>query len=83
MAFLYKGDAGEGLDNFSLIFSLVQGKGQGRDVNVTGVLDKHSLLFCCFKELRLKTQRFSIYSSQISQNRIFQISVCMSAILLS
>lgn len=58
MAFLYKGDAGGGLDNFSLIFSPVQGKGWGRDADVTGVLDKRSPIFLCFKEIRLKTQSF-------------------------
>lgn len=86
MAFLYKGDTGDGLHNFSFMFSPVQGKGQDRDADFTGVLDKHSPVFLCFKEIRLKTHFFfffPIYSSQINQNRIFQISVFMSALFLS
>lgn len=49
-AFLCTRDAGEGLDNFWLIFSSVQEKGQGRDVDVAGVLDKHFPMFLCSEE---------------------------------
>lgn len=71
MAFLYKGDAGEGLDNYSLLFSPVQGKGWSRAVDITGVRQAFPSDPLLQRNNIEDTKFFSISSSQISQNRIF------------